>query len=161
MDCLEALKLLPDQFVDLTVTSGPYNIGKEYEKSLVLDEYFNWCQQWIAEVYRVTLDRRAFWLNLGYLSIRDRAKAIGISYLLWDKVPFYLIQEVVWNYGAPVAGSKFFSPRNENFLWYVKNQDKYTFNLDEGLFWICSGNGSVSETLTQAFGPVPREVLFL
>jgi DNA modification methylase len=50
MDCLEALKLLPDQFVDLTVTSGPYNIGKEYEKSLVLDEYFNWCQQWIAEV---------------------------------------------------------------------------------------------------------------
>jgi DNA modification methylase len=29
MDCLEALKLLPDQFVDLTVTSGRYNIGKE------------------------------------------------------------------------------------------------------------------------------------
>ncbi|MEG4486365.1 hypothetical protein [Microcoleus sp. D2_18a_B4] len=28
----------------------------------------------------------------GYLSIRDRAKAIPISYLLWDKVPFYLIQ---------------------------------------------------------------------
>ncbi|MEG4984164.1 DNA methyltransferase [Microcoleus sp. BR0-C5] len=76
MDCLEALKLLPDQFVDLTVTSPPYNIGKEYEKSLVLDEYLNWCEQWIAEVYRVTLDRGAFWLNLGYLSIRDRAKAI-------------------------------------------------------------------------------------
>ncbi|MEP6514932.1 DNA-methyltransferase [Microcoleus vaginatus] len=131
MDCLEALKLLPDQFVDLTVTSPPYNIGKEYEKSLVLDEYLNWCEQWIAEVYRVTLDRGAFWLNLGYFSIRDRAKAIPISYLLWDKVPFYLIQEVVWNYGAGVAGSKFFSPRNEKFLWYVKNQDKYTFNLDE------------------------------
>jgi adenine-specific DNA-methyltransferase len=86
--------------------------NKEYDKSLVLDEYVNWCEQWIAEVYRVTIDRGAFWLNLGYLSIRDRAKAIGISYLLWDKVPFYLIQEVVWNYGAPVAGSKFFSPRN-------------------------------------------------
>ena len=75
--------------------------------------------------------------------------------------PFYLIQELVWNYGAGVAGSKFFSPRNEKFLWYVKNQYKYTFNLDEGLFWICSGKGSVSETLTQAFGPVPREVLLL
>jgi len=57
MDCLEALKLLPDQFVDLTVTSPPYNIGKEYEKSLVLDEYLNWCEQWIAEVYRVTIAR--------------------------------------------------------------------------------------------------------
>ena len=50
MDCLEALKLLPDQFVDLTVTRGPDNTGKEYEKSLVLDEYVNWYEQWIAEV---------------------------------------------------------------------------------------------------------------
>ena len=66
--------------------------NKEYDKSLVLDEYLNWCEQWIAEVYRVTIDRGAFWLNLGYLSIRDRAKAIPISYLLSDKVPFYLIQ---------------------------------------------------------------------
>jgi adenine-specific DNA-methyltransferase len=131
MDCLEAMKLLPDGFVDLTITSPPYNIGKEYEKSLLLDEYLDWCKQWIAEVYRLTVDQGAFWLNLGYLSIRDRAKAIPISYLLWDKVPFHLIQEVVWNYGAGVAGSKFFSPRNEKFLWYVKNQDKYTFNLDE------------------------------
>jgi len=37
MDCLEALKLLPDKFVDLTVTSQPYNIGKEYEKSYPLN----------------------------------------------------------------------------------------------------------------------------
>jgi hypothetical protein len=76
-------------------------------------------------------------------------------------VPFYLIQEVVWNYGAGVAASKFFSPRDQKFLWYVKNQYKYTFNLDEGLFWICSGNSSVSVSLTQDFRPVPREVLFL
>ena len=131
MDCLEAIKLRPEELVALTVTSPPYNIGKEYEKLLLLDEYLNWCEQWIGEVYRVTVDRGAFWLNLGYLSMRDRAKAIPIAYLLWDKVPFYLIQEVVWNYGAGVAGSKFFSPRNEKFLWYVKNQDKYTFNLDE------------------------------
>ena len=105
-------------------------------------------------------DRGAFWLNLGYLSIRG-AKAIPISYLLWDKMPFYLIQEVIGNYGAPVAGSKFFSPRNQKLLWYVKNQDKYTFNLDEGLFWICSEKGSLSLSLAQAFGAVPREVLFL
>jgi adenine-specific DNA-methyltransferase len=51
--------------------------------------------------------------------------------LLWNRVPFYLIQEIVWNYGAGVAGSKFFSPRNEKFLWYVKNSEEYTFNLDD------------------------------
>ncbi len=86
---------------------------------------------WLSEIYRITLNTGAFWLNLGYLSIPDRAKAIPIPYLIWDKIPFYLIQEIVWNYGAGVAGKKFFSPRNEKFLWYVKNPDKYTFNLDE------------------------------
>ncbi|MFM6271417.1 MAG: DNA-methyltransferase, partial [Dolichospermum sp.] len=131
LDCLEAMAILPDQSINLTVTSPPYNIGKEYENLLPLDDYINWCKKWITEVYRLTLYDGAFWLNLGYLSIKNRAKAIPISYLLWDKIPFYLIQEIVWNYGAGVAGSKFFSPRNEKFLWYVKNLEAYTFNLDD------------------------------
>ncbi|HLP87560.1 MAG TPA: site-specific DNA-methyltransferase [Nostocaceae cyanobacterium] len=131
IDCLEAMQALPDKSVHLTVTSPPYNIGKEYEKPLTLSEYINWCEQWIQEIYRITVPTGAFWLNLGYLSIKDRAKALPIPYLLWDKIPFYLIQEIVWNYGAGVAGSKFFSPRNEKFLWYVKNPDEYTFNLDD------------------------------
>jgi adenine-specific DNA-methyltransferase len=70
-------------------------------------------------------------LQGGYLSVPSRAKAIPIPYLLWDRVPFYLIQEIVWNYGAGIAGSKFFSPSNEKFLWYVKNYEYYAFNLDE------------------------------
>lgn len=131
LDCLEAMHYLPDESIHLTVTSPPYNIGKEYEKPLQLDKYLNWCEQWIAQVHRLTLPNGALWLNLGYLSIPKRAKAIPIPYLLWNKVPFYLIQEIVWNYGAGVAGSKFFSPRNEKFLWYVKNSEGYTFNLDD------------------------------
>jgi adenine-specific DNA-methyltransferase len=131
LDCLEAMSKLPDEWVAMTVTSPPYNIGKEYEQKLPLDDYLNWCQKWIAEIYRLTRPDGAFWLNLGYLSIGDRAKAIPISYLLWDKIPFYLIQEIIWHYGAGVAGRKFFSPRNEKFLWYVKNPENYTFNLDE------------------------------
>lgn len=131
IDCLEAMQNLPDELVDLTVTSPPYNIGKEYEKKLLLEDYLTWCEQWIAEIYRITRPDGAFWLNLGYLSMSDRAKAIPIPYLLWDKIPFYLIQEIIWHYGAGVAGRKSFSPRNEKFLWYVKNRDRYTFNLDE------------------------------
>jgi adenine-specific DNA-methyltransferase len=59
-----------------------------------------------------------------------RAKAVPLSYLLWDRVPFYLVQEIVWNYGAGVAAKRSFSPRNEKFMWYVKNPDQYTFDLD-------------------------------
>jgi adenine-specific DNA-methyltransferase len=130
-DCLESLKQITDKYINITVTSPPYNIGKEYEQELPLKDYLNWCKKWINEVYRITVNNGSFWLNLGYLSIPERAKAIPIPYLLWDKIPFYLIQEIVWNYGAGVAGKKFFSPRNEKFLWYVKEPDNYTFNLDE------------------------------
>jgi adenine-specific DNA-methyltransferase len=131
IDCMPAMKRLSNCILDLTVTSPPYNIGKEYEKPLLLEEYLEWCRQWIPEIYRLTKRNGAFWLNLGYLSIPDRAKAIPIPYLLWDRIPFYLIQEVVWNYGAGVAGKMFFSPRNEKFLWYVKNEHEYKFNLDD------------------------------
>jgi adenine-specific DNA-methyltransferase len=50
--------------------------------------------------------------------------------LVWDRVPFYLVQEVVWNYGAGVAARRMFSPRNEKYMWYVKSAADYTFNLD-------------------------------
>ncbi len=130
VDCITAFQQLDSPLVSLTVTSPPYNIGKAYETPLPLDEYLAWCQRWIDEVYRITLPDGAFWLNLGYLPLPGRAKALPIPYLLWQRVPFFLIQEVVWNYGAGVAGKKFFSPRNEKFLWYVKDENRYTFNLD-------------------------------
>jgi len=130
-DCLKSLNTLSMNCIDLTVTSPPYNIGKEYEKILPMSEYITWCINWMNEIYKVSNENASFWLNLGYIGIKDKGKAIPLSYLLWDKSPFYLIQEIVWNYSAGVAGKKFFSPRNEKFLWFVKNQNKYTFNLDD------------------------------
>jgi adenine-specific DNA-methyltransferase len=131
MDCLEAMIQIPSDIINLTITSPPYNIGKEYEEKLEINDYLNWCETWIKEVYRLTNNHGAFWLNLGYQSIPNLGKAIPIPYLLWNRIPFFMIQEVIWNYGAGVACKKLFSPRNEKFLWYVKNPENYTFNLDE------------------------------
>lgn len=130
-DCMELIARLPEGSVPLTVTSPPYNIGKSYEKVRDVGDYVDWCSDWIKLVHGATAPSGAFWLNLGYQSLPDRAKAIPIPYLLWDRVPFYLIQEVVWNYGAGVAARQSFSPRNEKFLWYVRDPDDYTFNLDD------------------------------
>jgi adenine-specific DNA-methyltransferase len=130
-DCIAGMNKLPADLVNLTITSPPYNIGKEYETPLPLDEYLNWCGDWISEIHRVSRSDGAFWLNVGYVPVENIAKAMPLTYLLWDKVPFFLIQELVWNYGAGVATKHSLSPRNEKFLWYVKNKDQYTFNLDE------------------------------
>lgn len=131
MDCLQGMRLLSDELVDLTITSPPYNIGKEYEELAELEDYVSWCEKWIAEIHRLTTNNGSFWLNLGYFEVESRGLAVPIPYLLWDKTPFYFLQEVVWNYAAGVACKKRFSPRNEKLLWYVKNSNDYTFNLDD------------------------------
>ena len=130
-DCLDLLRRLPSGVIDLTVTSPPYNIGKAYESIRPLHEYVDWCGEWMTEIHRVTSPTGAFWLNVGYIPVPGHAKALPLPYLLWDKSPFHLVQEVVWNYGAGVTTKSMFCPRNEKYLWYAKSLDKYTFNLDE------------------------------
>ncbi len=130
-DCLQYMKNMKDESVDLIVTSPPYNIGKEYEKIMPLQEYVQWCETWLNELFRVSKPNGILWLNLGYVSVDNKGKAIPLPYILWDKIPFYIMQEIVWHYGAGVACKNSFSPRNEKWLFCVKNKNKYTFHLDK------------------------------
>jgi len=130
IDCIDALGRLPKESIDLFITSPPYNIGKEYENVMDMDQYVQWCQKWLKGIPHALKANGAFWLNLGYVKYKNYAKALPLTYLLWDKIDMFMIQEVVWNYGAGVAGKTFLSPRNEKWLWYVKDSENYTFNLD-------------------------------
>ncbi len=132
-DCRNILAALQKEQIEvpLTVTSPPYNIGKEYEKPLSLDEYTNWCRTWMNGIYSVASKNGAFWLNLGYVEAEGKGKAVPLVYLLWNQSPFYLQQEIVWNYGAGVSTKYSFCPRNEKWLFFTKNSQKYTFNLDD------------------------------
>jgi adenine-specific DNA-methyltransferase len=132
-DCTEIMRALSGSNikVDLTLTSPPYNIGKEYETIRGVEEFTGWCSSWMNQIYEMTSDTGTFWLNLGYFNVPSKGLCVPISYLLWDKSPFYLLQEAVWKYGAGVSSKKRFAPRNEKWLYYVKNPEQYIFNLDE------------------------------
>lgn len=130
-DSLELLKKVPNASVDLFFTSPPYNIGKEYEKVIPVNEYLDWSELWIKEIYRSTKETGAFVYNVGYLSVPNAGRAVPIAYLMWNRTQFYLNQEIVWNYGAGVATKYYLSPRNEKLLWFVKDKDNYCFNLDD------------------------------
>jgi adenine-specific DNA-methyltransferase len=57
IDCVEAMTKLKEkespQF-NLTVTSPPYNIGKEYETTMKPEAYVNWCREWIQLIHALT-----------------------------------------------------------------------------------------------------------
>ena len=127
MRCEEGLqKLLKSEVkIDATITSPPYNIGKEYEKIMPISEFTEWLVNICNDLYDLTKENGALLLNVGYLKIEGKGKAVPITYLLWEKIKFFLQQEIVWNYGAGVAARKFLSPRNEKVLWYIKNEYEF------------------------------------
>ena len=132
MDCELALKRLRSQeLIDCTITSPPYNIGKEYESVLPHEQYVDWLVDIFDLTQCITKKDGSLLLNVGYLSIENVGHAIPITYLLWNRINMFLQQEIIWNYGAGVSAKKYLSPRNEKILWYVKDKDNYTFNLDE------------------------------
>jgi len=65
-DCVVGMQKLPDNSIDLIVTSPPYNIGVKYD---IFDdfrpwsEYYAWCKQWLTECYRVLKPDGRFCLN--------------------------------------------------------------------------------------------------
>jgi len=67
-DCIKGMSKLPDESVDVVVTSPPYNIGKDYNKYMDRrgqEEYLNWCIEWANQIARVLKPDGSFFLNLG------------------------------------------------------------------------------------------------
>ena len=67
-DCVEGMTKLPDESVDLVVTSPPYNLGiqyKEYDDSKTTKEYLKWAAAWARELKRILKPNGSFFLNLG------------------------------------------------------------------------------------------------
>jgi adenine-specific DNA-methyltransferase len=130
-DSVKVQKILPSELFGLVITSPPYNIGKEYETVMSVDDYILWTKKWTRETCRLITNNGSFLLNLGYVSIESKGHAVPLPYLLWNEIPLFFNQEIVWNYSAGVACKNYLSPRNEKILWFVKNKDNYVFNLDE------------------------------
>jgi DNA modification methylase len=64
-DCLVGLKNLPNNSVDLIITSPPYWKGFEYEAYFnSYKQYLDWCKGWLKESKRVLKPNGTFYLNV-------------------------------------------------------------------------------------------------
>lgn len=67
-DCVEGMRILPDESVDIVVTSPPYNLGigyQTYRDNLSSKAYLDWSLKWTGEVKRVLKADGSFFLNVG------------------------------------------------------------------------------------------------
>jgi site-specific DNA-methyltransferase (adenine-specific) len=52
IDCVQGMRRLPSESVDIVVTSPPYNLGikyTNYNDSRTRNEYLNWSREWAGK----------------------------------------------------------------------------------------------------------------
>ncbi len=96
---------LPANSVHLMVTSPPYNVGKDYDDDLSLDEYLDLLRAVWAETFRVLVPGGRACVNVANLG---RKPYIPLhSYIIQDMLDlgFRMRGEVIWNKAASSGAS--------------------------------------------------------
>jgi adenine-specific DNA-methyltransferase len=129
-DCLETLQTLPDGFAKLVITSPPYNIGKAYEKTTILDKYLDSLRPAIEQLIRVLSPTGSLCWQVGNYVEDGEVFPLDIYfYQLFKSQGLKLRNRIIWHFEHGLHASKRFSGRYETLLWFTKG-DTYTFNLD-------------------------------
>ncbi|MBT9136794.1 MAG: Modification methylase RsrI [Firmicutes bacterium] len=129
-DCIDLLKSIPDDSIQLIVTSPPYNIGKEYEKKLDLAVYLQEQAQVIAECARVLSPRGSICWQVGnYVQKGAIVPLDAVLYPVFSNLSLKMRNRIIWHFEHGLHCSRRFSGRYETIVWYTKTDD-YVFNLD-------------------------------
>jgi adenine-specific DNA-methyltransferase len=130
-NCIDLLSVMEDSAVDLTVTSPPYCIGKEYESSRTVEDFIATHERVFPEVVRVTKPGGSICWQVGF-HVRDRY-VVPLDYVVYAIAQRYpelrLRNRLIWTFGHGLHEGERFTGRHETILWFTKG-DEYTFNLD-------------------------------
>lgn len=134
VDCLNYLKELPDNSIDLIITSPPYNLKNKggdikvnsYFDNLPNDYYENLQIEVLNECYRVLKPLGAFFYNH---KNRYENNTVITPYSWILKSKFKLHQEIIWDRLTCVDFNKAkFAPVEEKIFWLFKDK---TFTLKQ------------------------------
>lgn len=122
-DCLELMKEISSNSIDLVITSPPYNLNisyNSYADNLPYKDYLLWCNQWINECNRILVNGGRIAINIpietnlngkkficnDYMEILKNIGLIETAFILWDKQ----------NVNSRTAWGSFCSPSNPNII---------------------------------------------
>ena len=101
----ESMSELPDNSVHLMITSPPYNVAKEYDEDLSLEEYLQFLNRVWRETYRVLVPGGRVCINVANLG---RKPYIPLhSYIIQGMLEIgYLMRgEIIWNKASSASPS--------------------------------------------------------
>jgi len=145
-DCIEFMKRLPAQSIDLIFADPPYNLSKSsfkikfskmrtrgsdldtykgrWDFFLNLKEYEDFTKAWLSESFRIMKENGSLWVSGTYHNIY----IVGY-YLI--KIGFELLNEIIWHKtdATPNISCTRFVADHETFIW-ARRGKKHTFNYE-------------------------------
>jgi len=129
-DCLDLMEGIPHESLQLIVTSPPYNLGKEYEARLSLENYVFQQTKVIRECFRrLNPGGSICWQVGNFVHDSSIVPLDTILYPVFKRYGLKLRNRIIWRFEHGLHCSKRFSGRYETILWFTKG-DRYVFNLD-------------------------------
>ena len=101
----ETMSELPDCSVHLMVTSPPYNVGKEYDDDLSLDDYLTFLQCVWKETWRVLVPGGRMCINVANLGRKPYIPLHAFIAEQAIKLGFLMRGEIIWNKAASASPS--------------------------------------------------------
>jgi site-specific DNA-methyltransferase (adenine-specific) len=119
-DCLEIMRQIPDNSVDVTFADPPFNLKKKYNSYYdkhEVEEYLSWCKEWLTEMVRITKPTGSIFVHnipkwLIHFGSYLNEIAVFRHWIAWDAM------------GSPLG--KTLLPNHYGILYYVKS-DNFKF----------------------------------
>jgi adenine-specific DNA-methyltransferase len=129
-DCRKMLKAIPDGVIQLVVTSPPYNLGKEYESRLHLNDYIEEQREVITECVRVLADGGSICWQVGnFVNDGSIIPIDSFLYPIFADLGLKMRNRIVWHFEHGLHCSRRLSGRYETIMWFTKG-DNYVFDVD-------------------------------
>jgi len=120
-DCLEIMKNIPKNSVDITFADPPFNLKKRYngyKDSKEFHEYLEWSKHWIYEMVRITKPT-------GSIFVHNIPKWLTYYASFLNEIAYFK-HWIAWD--APTAPmGKSLQPSHYGILYYVKDLKKAKF----------------------------------
>lgn len=116
----------------LIMTSPPYNMDKEYEKTRSLENYKNEIGLVIEKLGKLLKKNGSICWQVGNYIDPKTKEVVPLDIFYHDifkKNGFVLRNRIIWHFEHGFHASQRFSGRYETIMWYTKG-DEFTFNLD-------------------------------
>jgi site-specific DNA-methyltransferase (adenine-specific) len=131
-DCIEVMKDIPENSIDLIVTSPPYGVGIDYDThddDIEFEEYKEFSKSWLTEAYKVLKNDGRIALNIPYeINRQSKGGRIFMAAELWS-----IMQSIGFKFFGIVDLEENSPHRSKTTAWgsWMSPSSPYIYNPKE------------------------------